>query len=124
MQLELATIKSMGAELIAISPQLPDQSLTLQEKENLEFHVLSDVGNSVARDFGLVYTLPEALRPVYAKFGIDIPGANGNDSFELPVPATYVIDQNSIIILDFVEINHTLRLEPSRIIEALRKLSQ
>ena len=124
MQLELATIKSMGAQLIAISTQLPDQSLTLKEKENLEFHVLSDVGNVVARDFGLVFTLPEALRPVYAKFGINLPAANGDESFELPVPATYVIDQNYNIILDFVEINHTLRLEPSRIIYVLKERSQ
>lgn len=122
MQLELATIKSLGAQLIAISPQLPDQSLTLQEKENLEFHVLSDVGNCLAREFGLVFTLPEVLRPVYANFGIDLSAANGNDSFELPVPATYVIDRDSRIIMDFVEINYTLRLEPSRIIEALREL--
>lgn len=123
MQLELDTIKSLGAQLIAISPQLPDQSLSLQEKENLEFHVLSDTGNKVARDFGLVFTLPEILRPIYAKFGIDLPAANGDDSFELPVPATYVIDRNSHIVLDCVEINHTLRLEPSSIIEALKKLS-
>lgn len=123
MQLELDTIKSLGAELVAISPQLSDQNLNLQEKESLEFHVLSDVGNAVAKDFGLVFTLPETLRPVYAQFGIDLPAANGDDSFELPVPATYVIDQNSRIVLDFLEINHTLRLEPSRIIEVLKELS-
>jgi len=59
---------------------------------------------------------------VYAKFGIDLPAANGDDSFELPVPATYLIDRNKNIVLDFVEINHTLRLEPSRIIEVLKGL--
>ena len=122
MQLEFDTIKSLGAQLIAISPQLPDQSLALQGKENLEFHILSDVRNRVAKDFGLVFTLPETLRPVYAKFGIDLPAANGDDSFELPVPATYLIDRNKNIVLDFVEINHTLRLEPSRIIEVLKGL--
>jgi len=122
LQLELDTIESIGAQLVAISPQLPDQSLSLQKKENLKFHVLSDVGNNIARDFGLVFTLPEILHPVYANFGIDLPAANGDDSFELPVPATYVIDQNHNIVLDFVEINHTLRLEPSKIIETLKKL--
>lgn len=122
MQLELDTIESIGAQLVAISPQLSDQSLSLQKKENLKFHILSDVGNRISRDFGLVFTLPEILRPVYANFGIDLPAANGDDSFELPVPATYVIDQNRNIVLDFVEINHTLRLEPSKIIETLKKL--
>ena len=123
MQLELATIQSLGAQLIAISPQLPDQSLSLKEKENLEFPVLSDVGNKVAEKFGLGYVLPEILRPVYAKWGLNIPAANGDNSFKLPVPATYVIDKNRNIVLDFIEINHTQRLEPSSIIDALKELS-
>jgi peroxiredoxin len=123
LQLELANIQSLGARLIAISPQLPDQSLSLKEKENLEFPVLSDVGNEVAEKFGLVYVLPEILRPVYAKWGLNIPEANGDDSFKLPIPATYVIDKNKNIVLDFIEINHTQRLEPSFIIDALKDLS-
>lgn len=123
MQLELANIQSLGARLIAISPQLPDQSLSLKEKENLEFPVLSDVGNKVAEKFGLVFALPEILRPVYAKWGLNIPAANGDDSFKLPIPATYVIDKNKNIVLDFIEINHTQRLEPSSIIEAIKDLS-
>ncbi len=123
MQLELVNIQSLGARLIAISPQLPDQSLSLKEKENLEFPILSDVGNKVAEKFGLVYVLPEILRPVYAKWGLNIPAANGDNSFKLPVPATYIIDKNKNIVLDFIEINHTQRLEPSSIIEALKELS-
>ncbi len=123
MQLELATIQSLGAQLIAISPQLPDQSLSLKEKENLKFRVLSDVGNEVAKKFGLVFELPEILRPVYANWGINLPVANGDDSFKLPIPATYVIDTNKNIVLDFIEINHTKRLEPSFIIDAIKDLS-
>jgi peroxiredoxin len=123
LQLELANIQSLGAQLIAISPQLPDQSLSLKEKENLEFPVLSDVGNEVAEKFGLAFALPEILRPVYANWGIILPEANGDDSFKLPVPATYVIDKNKNIVLDFIEINHTKRLEPSSIIDALKDLS-
>ncbi len=123
MQLELDTIKSLGAQLVSISPQLPDQTLSLQKKESLKFHMLSDPANRVAREFGLVFTLPDILRPVYTGFGIDLPAANGDNSFELPVPATYVIDQNTNIVLDFVDVNHTLRLEPELIIEALREIS-
>lgn len=85
--------------------------------------MLSDPANRVAREFGLVFTLPDILRPVYTGFGIDLPAANGDNSFELPVPATYVIDQNTNIVLDFVDVNHTLRLEPELIIEALREIS-
>ena len=123
MQLELATIQSLGAQLIAISPQLSDQSLILKEKENLEFPILSDVGNEVAEKFGLVFVLPEILRPVYAKLGLNIPAANGDDSFRLPIPATYIIDKNRNIVRDFIEINHTQLLEPSSIIDALKELS-
>jgi len=123
LQLALPEIRSLGAQLVAVSPQLPDQSLTLAEKNSLKFEVLSDIGNRVARDFGLVFTLPEELRPVYAQFGINLLAANGDNSFELPVPASYVIDRDSTIMLDFVEVDHTKRLEPSDIIAALKKIS-
>lgn len=66
---------------------------------------------------------PEILRPVYANWGINLPAANGDDSFKLPIPATYIIDTNKNIILDFIEINHTKRLEPSYIIDAIKDLS-
>jgi peroxiredoxin len=85
--------------------------------------VLSDPGNTVAKAFGLVFTLPESLRPVYANFGIDVPGANGDNSFELPVPASYVVDQDRNIALDFIKVNHTLRLEPAVIIDVLKKIT-
>lgn len=123
MQLALPEIRSLGAQLVAISPQLPDQSLTLAEKNSLKFEVLSDAGNRVAQDFGLVFTLPEELRPVYTQLGIDLPAANGDNSFELPVPASYVINRDGTIMLDFVEVDHTKRLEPSDIIDALKKIA-
>ncbi|MDP2862683.1 MAG: hypothetical protein Q8N95_07815 [Desulfobacterales bacterium] len=67
--------------------------------------------------------MPEELRPVYAQFGIDLPAANGDNSFELPVPASYVINRDSIIMLDFVEVDHIKRIEPSYIIAALKKIA-
>ena len=82
MQLTLADIEAQGAQLIAISPNLPDNSLTTAETHALAFEVLSDVGNKTARQFGLVFTLSEGLRPIYASFGIDIPAFNGDDTFE------------------------------------------
>ena len=94
----------------------------MQEKAELTFEVLSDIGNKVARNFGLVFTLPEFLRPVYAQWDIDLPGANGDESFELPLPATYVIDTDGTIVLDFVEVDYTQRLEPATIIETLKQL--
>ena len=120
MQLVLPEIKTLGANLVVISPQLPDQSLSMAEKEKLEFEVLSDLGNRVARDFGLVYSLSEELRPVYSQFGIDLEKANGDQSFELPLPATYVVGRSGTIRHAFVEVDHTKRLEPSEVVESLR----
>ncbi len=92
------------------------------EERGLEFLILSDIGNRIARNFGLVYTLPEELRRLYVNFGIDLPAANGDDSFELPCPASYVADHNGNIVLDFVEADHTKRLEPAEIVNVLREI--
>jgi peroxiredoxin len=118
----LPEIESLGASLVAISPQLPEKSLSTAEENKLVFEVLSDVGNKVAREFGLVFTLSENLRPIYKSFGVDIPVANGDDSFELPIAATYVIDVDGTITHSFVDTDYTKRLEPAEVVEALKKL--
>jgi peroxiredoxin len=116
----LPGIKQLNGRLLAISPQLPDQSLAMVEERGLDFDVLSDPGNRVAREFGLAFTMPRELREIYPKFGMDVSAANGEDSYELPVPATYVIHGEGTIVLDFVEIDYTKRLAPPLILEALR----
>ncbi len=119
LQAKLAAIQSQGASLIAITPQLPDKSLEQIKEKSLGFEILSDQQNCVARQFGLVFTLPETLRPVYTDWGIDIPEHNGDDSFELPVPATYIVGQDKKIRYAFVNVDYTQRLEPDIIIEQL-----
>ncbi|EDX77376.1 Redoxin superfamily [Coleofasciculus chthonoplastes PCC 7420] len=123
LQQSLAEIKKLGATLVTISPQTPDNSLSTVEKNELEFEVLSDAGNQVAKDFGLVFVLPEELRPIYQDFGIDLPAHNGDNTFELPIPATYVIAQNGTIIHAFVDPDYTKRLDPAEIITALKQRS-
>ncbi len=113
-------IKEHRAQLIAISPNLPDKSLSTVEKNSLGFEVLSDVGNKVAREFGLVFTSAEELHHIYQQFGFDIPGDNGDDTYELPIPATYVVDTDGTIILSFVDADYTKRLEPMEVIKALK----
>ena len=119
LQAALPQIRSLGAALVAISPQTPDHSLSTAEKNALEFEVLSDVGNRVAREYGLVFTVPQELRPVYQTWGIDLPKHNGDTSFELPVPATYIVGADRIIRLAFADLDYTRRLEPATIIAAL-----
>ena len=122
MQQSLPEIKSLGAELVSISPQLPDNSLSTAEKLALEFEVLSDVGNKAASDFGLVFKLSDTMQEIYRNFGIDLPTANGDQSFELPIPATYVVAPTGIVAFAFVAADYTTRLDPETIIAELRKL--
>lgn len=120
LQQALPEIRATGAELVAISPELPDKTLDTQTRHALEFDVLSDRGNRISEAFGLAFELPEQLRPIYTSLGIDIPAFNGDASFILPVPATYVIDSNGIIRFHFVNVDYTRRLEPDEMLRALR----
>ena len=122
LQQRLTQINQLGASLVAISPQVPDESLGTAQKNELAFPVLSDAGNVVAKRFGLVFVLSEHLRPVYSKFGIDLPKYNGNQSFELPVPATYVLDRNGLVLKQHVSADYKQRMEPEQILEVLTEL--
>ncbi|TCR79608.1 peroxiredoxin-like family protein [Rhizobium sp. BK376] len=119
----LPAIQSYGAKLIAISPELPDQSVTTAEKNALAFDVLSDPGNKVARTFGIVFTLPDELRAAMTANGKALPGINGDESWELPVPATFVVDRNAIATLAHFDVDYRNRLEPDEILAALKSLS-
>ena len=84
-------IEALGARLLAISPQVPDDSLSTAEKNDLEFEVLSDVKANVANQYGLTFSLDEDLRPIYKNWGADVAVVNNDLDCQLPVPATYVI---------------------------------
>lgn len=122
MQRSLPEIKALDGQLVAVSPQLPDNSLSTAEKLDLDFAVLSDVGNRVARDFGLVFKLSDKVQEIYQGFGIDLPGANGDESYELPVPATYIVTRDGIIRFAYIDVDYTNRLDPETIIAELEKL--
>jgi len=120
-QRHLPALQTLGATLVAISPQTPDASLTLAEKHALAYPVLSDLGHRVARQFGIVYTLDHSLRPVYEAFGIDLIAHNGDSSFELPVPATYLIERDATVAGAWVDVDYRHRAEPSQVLARLRE---
>lgn len=120
----LPRVRALGATLVAISPQVPDESLSTVEKKNLEFHVLSDVGNRVARSYGLVFKLPEPIAAVQRGLGIDLEKSNGDSSGELPVPATFVVASDGRIAHAYVNADYRERLEPAELIRALEKLAK
>jgi peroxiredoxin len=118
----LPQLTALGARLVAISPQLPDGSLSTAETNHLTFDVLSDLGNNVARSFGLVWSLPEELRAALRSNNKALPGVNGDDSWELPVPATYVVARDGRVALAAIDVDYRNRLEPDAILTTLRSL--
>jgi peroxiredoxin len=114
--------EDLGAYMMAISPQRPEQTTEMAEKQGLTYDLLSDPGNIVAQKFGIVFHLHDEMQSIYDEFGLDLPVWNGDESFDLPVPATYVVDSESRIRMAFVDPDYTKRLDPSEIIRALRSI--
>ena len=107
---------------MAISPQQSEFNREFIEQKKFTFDLLSDPGNQTAKAYGLVYTLPEDLRKIYLQFGLDVPKHNGDDSWTLPLPARYIIDQKGIVRYAEVSADYTLRPEPEHTIAALKEL--
>jgi peroxiredoxin len=121
-QAMLPEITAVGASLVAISPEKPDDTVSTAEKNALTFEVLSDVGQNVGRAFGLVYEFTEELRSAYHGFNLDIPARNGTpDEWALPVSATYVIDRDGSIIYACTDVDYRDRADPHDVVEVLRK---
>jgi len=108
--------------LVAISPQLPDGSLSTAERNALTFDVLTDFGSDAARSFGLVYALLEEPREALRSNNKALPEINGDGSWELPVPATYVIAPSRRVELAYIDVDYRIRFEPDAIISSLKSL--
>lgn len=117
----LAEIHALGAELVAVSPQLPDATVSTVEKDALAFPVLSDRGNKVARTYGLVFRVPDEVIPIYRQFGIDLEQRNGDASHELPMPGTYIIGRDGTVLLSYVKADYAKRLPVEDLLAGLRK---
>ncbi len=119
LQQELPNFKANGANLIALTPELPDESISTSEKHELEFEVLSDIGNQVAREYGIVFQLTEEVADIYNQsFGLN--EYNGDESNELPLAATYIINQEGIIVYAFLDADYRNRAEPSELTAFLK----
>lgn len=119
----IGDIHAQNAELIAISPQTPDQSMSIQEKHALEYIVLSDENNQVANQFKLVFQLPDYLVDVYKSSGLHVDQYNGNEDWTLPVSATYIIHTDGTVVYEYTKADYKDRVEPSTIVEELKKLN-
>lgn len=122
LQKHLGDFGAKGVDLVAISPELPNTSLTMTEKHALKFQVLSDAGNSFARQLGIVWEQFDSLKVVADTFGINYVQRNGDDSRELPVPTTLLVDKSGIVRNVYVNADWSKRLEPSVALEWADKL--
>jgi len=118
----LPEVESLSVRLVAISPQLPDDSLSTAQKNDLRFDVLSDIGNETARSYGLVFPLADELREIMRAKGKALSDINGDDSWELPVPATYVINTDGRVALACIDVDYRNRLEPGDMLACLSAL--
>lgn len=110
-------IAAAGASLAAISPQTQKHSYMTRDMHRLRFPVLSDAGNQVARKFGLVYRVSAEIQTMYESIMTKLPGYNGDQSWELPLPATYVVRADGIISYARADADWRRRPEPGEILD-------
>ncbi len=122
-QQHLPALAALGANLVAVSPQTPDNSLTTAEKNTLAYPVLSDSTLAAAEAFGIAFTLHPELVDLYTSFGNDLPELNGNGKWVLPLPATYVIDRGGRIVFAHIDADYRERAEPADVLAAVAKLA-
>lgn len=122
LQANLPEFKKYGADLVAISIEPPDRSLSVSQQNKLSFTVLSDPKLEVSRKFGIVYEMPKVTNDAVLELGFDIAKYNGTEKAELPLSATYVVDKKGKIVYAFLDPDYKKRAEPSEIVANLKKL--
>jgi peroxiredoxin len=116
----LLEIEHAGASLVAISPQTVKHSFFMVDQHRLHFPLLSDAGNKVARQFGLVHRVPDEQEAIYRRAFINLPLTNGDESWELPIPAAYVVERGGTVLFAYANEDYTERAEPGEIVGLLK----
>jgi peroxiredoxin len=122
MNLIVPEIEQSGTALAAISPQTVKQSFFMRDQHRLRFPLLSDAGNKIARQFGLTYRVPDEQKAVYQRAFVNLPLVNGDTSWELPIPATYIIASDGTVVYASANEDYTARPEPTHIVRFLQTL--
>jgi len=115
----LARIQESGASLVAVSPQTVQQSYFMADQHKPRFPLLSDAGNQVGRQFGLVYRVPEEQQAIYRRVFVNLPFTNGDGSWELPIPATYILDRDGSVRYASANPDYMERPEPEEVVANL-----
>lgn len=123
MQAVYGDVRALGAEIVVLSPELPKFSADLAAQRKLTFPILDDHGLAIAKAFGLAFTLPDDLKDVYLNtFKLDLQARNGEPSWQLPMPARFVIDRRGIIRSAEADPDYTVRPEPEETLAFLKTL--
>jgi peroxiredoxin len=112
-------IKEAGASLVAISPQTVHHSYLMADQHKLRFPLLSDAGSKVANAFGLAYRVPDYQQEIYRRVFVNLPFVNGDESWQLPIPATYILARDGTILYASANPDYTDRPEPGDILSRL-----
>ncbi|MFD2916287.1 peroxiredoxin-like family protein [Psychroserpens luteus] len=124
LQIKLDDIHSLGATLVAISPQVPDGSMTESEINNMDFIVLSDQDAKVSSQYGVSWNVPEFLMDhMRVDRNLDLDKINNGNGSILPIPATFILNPDGVVTWNYVNVDYRTRAEPDDIIEALQQIS-
>jgi len=118
----MPSIHQLGANLVSICANTHEQSTQFIQENPFDFDILIDQDNHVSKQFQLVFKLADNLQAIYQQFGIHLPDYDGNERYELPIPATYIINTQGIITHSFINPDYTQRMEPEAILQALQSL--
>ena len=119
----LSVLEESNATLLSISPQIAKYNAEIVERQRLPFDLLSDKGNEIAAAFGLRWTMADPLKSLYNdQFKINLPTYNGEDSWTLPMPARYLIDQKGIVRYAEAKADYTNRPNPDELINVLKSI--
>jgi peroxiredoxin len=119
----LPDIIAAGGELVALTPDTGSHLAATKRNHRLTYEVLSDVDGAVGLQFGVLFRAPDPYRELLAGRGVDLPARHGNKGWFIPMPATFVVDQQAIIRYAFVNVDFARRAEPAEIVQVLRSLT-
>jgi peroxiredoxin len=116
-------VRALGGHIVAITPELERYTRSLHKKLNLSFDLLTDLHLKTAEQFGLVFKLPHYLRDLYRSFGSTLDLFHNEPEYRLPMPGRYVLDRQGVIRAAEVNVDYTIRPEPSQTLREVRKLT-
>ena len=119
----LPRIAAASGQLVALTPDTGSHLTATKRAHGLNYEVLSDVDGAVGLQFGVLFRAPAPYRALLSHFGVDLAARHGNESWFIPMPAAFVVDQSAVIRYAFVDVDFTRRAEPDEIIEVLRTLT-